>query len=112
MTNRLQGRLLRDWGFLGFRRSEPCSRGFGEMWRIACRAGSYGIGVPPVFVGASLAREVLVGRDGSPEGQAPTGFGGIPGSGFVDACAERVDDGQVFDGLTALEVFGDQVSAT
>ena len=26
-----------------------------------------------VFVGVSLAREVLVGRDGSPAGQAPTG---------------------------------------
>ena len=41
--NRLQGRLLRDWGF-------------------------------SVFVGASLAREVLVGRDESPAGQAPTGL--------------------------------------
>jgi len=82
VTNRLQGRLLR---------------------------GCWGI---PGFVGASHAREGLGARDESPAGQAPTGFGGIPGSGFVDACGERVDDGQVFDGLTALEVFGDQVSAT
>ena len=27
-ANRLQGRLLRDWDLRGFRRSEPCSRGF------------------------------------------------------------------------------------
>ena len=59
-----------------------------------------------------MLAKALVGRDGSPAGQAPTGFGGIPGSGFVDACGERVDDGQVLDGLAALEVFGDQVSAT
>ena len=55
---------------------------------IACRAGSYGIGVSSVFVGASPAREGLGARDESPAGQAPTG--GLVGLAvFVGASRAR-----------------------
>src|SRR6056297_2488442 len=40
----------RGLGLSGLRRSEPCSRGFGNARAIACRAGSYeGLGASPAF---------------------------------------------------------------
>ena len=69
MTDRLQGRLLRVQGIPGFRRASRAREGLCPGLAIACRAGSYGFRAFPVFVGASRAREVLMGRDELPAGQ-------------------------------------------